>query len=335
MSPRLHRPPVALAAVALAMAVALLACGPGGAGSSATAGPATSAAAACPTAPQLGDDLGGWLPTDQPVDLVPIIINGPGQLVCGQNRILFTIVDGSGTPVGSPGRTASIAFFDLGRDTSKPIATVDGTFVWAIKDARGIYVANASFPDAGQYGAEITTSIGSGPTTKLRVAFDVQPESPVIGVGDKAPASKTPTLADVGGDAAKISTDPNPDPAFYKTSVDKALASHVPLVVIFATPKFCTSAQCGPTLDSIKPYVARYPSVTFINVEPYKLKLVDGALAADLDANGQLQATDVTNQWHLLTEPVVYVINRDGVVTAQFDLIFSDRELTDALDAVK
>jgi len=335
MSPRLQRPSRAPAAASLALIVALLGCGPGGGSSAAPATPAASGTAACPTAPQLGDDLGGWLPSEQPLDLVPIVINGPGQLVCGQNRILFTIVDGSGNPVGSPDRTASIAFYDLGRDASKPISTVDGTFVWAIKDARGIYVANASFPDAGQYGAEIATSVGSGPTTRLRVAFDVQPDSAVIGVGDHAPASKTPTLADVGGDAAKISTDTNPDPAFYKTSVAAALASHEPFAVIFATPKFCTSAQCGPTLDSIKPYVAKYPTVTFINVEPYKLKLVDGTLQADLDANGQLQATEVTNEWHLLSEPVVYVVNRDGVVTAQFDLIFSDAELTAALDAVK
>ena len=336
MSPRLHRPSLALAAASVSMALALLGCGPGTGSSAAPAStPAGSGTAACPTTPALGDDLGGWLPSSQPTDLVPILINGPGQLVCGQNRILFTLVDGTGTPVGSPDRKASIAFFDLGRDTSKPIATVDGTFVWAIKDSRGIYVANASFPDAGQYGAEITTSVGGGAPTVLRVAFDVQPETPVVGVGDKAPAAKTPTLTDVGGDPARISTDPHPDPAFYKTSVDQALAGHVPFALIFATPKFCTSAQCGPTLDSIKPYVAKYPTVTFINVEPYKLKLVDGALQADLDANGQLQPTDVTSEWHLLTEPVVYVVNRDGVVTAQFDLIFSDAELTAALDAVR
>ena len=104
---------------------------------------------------------------------------------------------------------------------------------------------------------------------------------------------------------------------------------------MISTPKFCKSAQCGPTLDSIKPYVAKYPSVTFINVEPYKLKLVDGVLEAELDGNDALQATAVTDEWHLLTEPTVYVVNRDGIVTARFDLIFSDAELTAALDAVK
>jgi len=281
------------------------------------------------------DDLAGWTQAPQS-DVMPLIINGAGQLVCGQNRILFTLTDQAGTPVGAPDRTASIALYDLGRDASKPIATAEATFVWAIKDTVGIYVANTSFPEAGQYGAEISTAKAGGAPEALRVRFDVQPDTPVIGVGDRAPASRTPTLADVGGDASKISTDAQPDPAFYQTSVDQAVSKHEPFVVVFATPKFCTSRQCGPTLDSIKPYVAKYPSVTFINVEPYKLKLVGGVLQADTDSTGALQATSVTtDEWHLLTEPVVYVVNRDGIVTAQFDLIFSDAELTAALDAVK
>ena len=335
MSPRHSRPSLLAAFASLTLAVALAGCGPTPGASGSAASPGGSGTAACATAPTPPDDLAGWNQAAAS-DVLPVLINGAGQVVCGKNRILFTLQKEDGTPVGAPDRTASIAFFNLGRDPSKPIASAEGTFVWAIKDAVGIYVANVSFPEAGQYGAEITTAKAGGTPEALRLRFDVQPGTTVIGVGDKAPASKTPTLADVGGDASHISTDANPDPAFYETSVDLAVAKHEPFVVIFATPKFCTSRQCGPTLDSIKPYVAKYPSVTFINVEPYKLKLVDGVLQADTDSTGALQATSVTtDEWHLLTEPVVYVVNRDGIVTAQFDLIFSDAELTAALDAVK
>jgi len=332
MSPRPSRPSLLGAAVSLTLAAALAACGPT---PGATGSPSGSGDAACATAPTPPDDLAGWTKAAQS-DVLPVLINGPGQVVCGENRILFTLQQEDGTPVGAPERTASIAFYNLGRDPSKPIASAEGTFIWAIEGAVGIYVANASFPEAGQYGAEITTAMAGGTPEALRLRFDVQPSTTVIGVGDKAPASKTPTLADVGGDVTHISTDAHPDPAFYETSIDQAEAKHEPFVVIFATPKFCTSRQCGPTLDSIKPYVAKYPSVTFINVEPYKLKLVGGVLQADTDSTGALQATSVTSdEWHLLTEPVVYVVNRDGTVTAQFDLIFSDAELTAALDAVK
>jgi len=302
--------------------------------SAATPGSST-AAGACQAAPAVADDLPGWGAPATAPQVIPVIINSGGALICGQNRVLFTMVDPTGRPIGAPDRTASIAIYNLGRDTSNPIATLDGTFIWAIENERGIYVINTSFPESGRYGAEFRTAAAGGDGVTVRLTFDVQPTSPVIKVGDKAPASKTPTLADVGGDIAKISTDATPDPAFYATSVDKALADHKPFVVIFATPKFCTSAQCGPTLDRIKPFAAKYPGVTFINVEPYKLKFVSGALAADVDASGQLQTTAATDEWHLLNEPTVYVVDRTGTVTANFELIFSDTELSAALDAVK
>lgn len=266
---------------------------------------------------------------------MPVLIAAPGQLVCGPNRLLFTLLDESGRPIGAPDRTARIAIYNLGRDPSTPIATVDGAFVWAIENERGIYVGNASFPEAGRYGAEFTTAAGGDAASTVRLTFDVQPTSSIVKVGDPAPASKTPTLADVGGDPRKISTDADPVPAFYETSVDQAVATDKPFALIFATPKFCTSAQCGPTLDRIKPYAARYPSVTFINVEPYRLKLVDGTLQADLTADGQLQTAPVTEEWHLFNEPAIFVVDRGGIVRGAFELIFSDAELTAALDAVK
>jgi hypothetical protein len=324
------------AALSLGLAAALVAggCGPG-AGSSgpASSGAAGSGTAACPTAPNPPDDLAGWGTPNEAPTIIPVLINS--LVVCGQNRVLFTLEDSGGRPIGAPDRTASIGLFDLGRDPSNAIARVDGTFVWAIQDVVGIYVATVAIPEAGRYGAEVTTAASGATPVTLRLTFDVQPSSAVIKVGDHAPASRTPILADVGGDASHISTDTDPDPAFYKTSVDQALAKQEPFALVFATPKFCKSAQCGPTLDRIKPFVAKYPSVTFINVEPYKLKLIDGTLEADLDANGELQTAPTTDEWHLLSEPTVYVVDRNGIVTANFELIFSDAELTAALDAVK
>ena len=57
-----------------------------------------------------------------------------------------------------------------------------------------------------------------------------------------------------------------------------AVAARKPFVVVFATPKFCKTAQCGPTLDRVKPIAAAHPDVTFINVEPYQLEPIDGQL---------------------------------------------------------
>ena len=105
-------------------------------------------------------------------------------------------------------------------------------------------------------------------------------------------------------------------------------------MLVFATPKFCTSQQCGPTLDHFKPIAAANPDVTFINVEPYQLKLVDGALQPVLDANNQLQATDVTDQWGLLSEPWIFAVDRNGVVQGSYEVTITPAELDAILPVI-
>jgi hypothetical protein len=193
-----------------------------------------------------------------------------------------------------------------------------------------------TFPEAGVYGAEVSTAVGSATPEKIRLTFQVQASSALVKVGQKAPATDNPTVADTGGDVARISTDTDPEPALYQTSVADALAAHKPFLVAFATPKFCKTAQCGPTLDRLKPFVARYPGVAFINVEPYKLKFEEGSLKADVDPTTRaLIPVEATEQWGLASEPWVFVVDRDGIVVGSFGLIFSDAELTTALDAVE
>ena len=302
--------------------------------SAASAGPTPGASgtAACQASPPPAGDLEGW-PSTTSDSVIPNLITSP--VVCGPNRVLFSFIDADLRPIAAPDRSASFAIYDLGREPQTAIATVQGEFIWAIEDAVGVYVANVSFPTSGQYGAEFVTAAQGGPSDTIRMRFDVQPSSAVVKVGDRAPASETPTLADVDGDLSRISTDDDPEPAFYETSVDEALADHEPFVLVFATPKFCRTAQCGPTLDRIKPFMARYPTVTFINVEPYELALVDGSLEPVLDEGGFPKPVPATVDWALIHEPVVYVVDREGTVQGAFELIFGDDELTAALDVVK
>jgi hypothetical protein len=291
-----------------------------------------SSAQACATAPDPGTPAGWGTPTTAPT-VVPYLVNNANEMTCGTNRLLFLLLDPkTNAPIADPKRTVKVAFYDLARDATKPTSTVDTTFVWAIENQRGNYIANVDFPEAGVWGAEVTTTSGT-PAQKIRMTFNVAASSPVLRVGDRAPSTKTPTATDAAG-IAKISTDTKPDPALYRTSADEALAKHEPFLIAFATPKFCASQQCGPTLDRLKPFVSKYPGVAFIHVEPYKLELQDGQLQPVL-SGGNLTPTDVVNQWGLLTEPWVFVVDRDGIIRASFELIFSDQELSAALDKVK
>jgi hypothetical protein len=248
-------------------------------------------------------------------------------VACGRARILFLYLDAANNIASAPDRTAKVAFYDLGRDPDNPVATAEGAFIWTIQDERGMYIVDVDLPEAGTFGAEFTTEAPGSPPETVRMTFEVHDSSPTVAVGEPAPATDTPTLDDVGDDVTQISTDSDPVPDFYTTSVADALANHEPFVLVFATPKFCTSAQCGPTLDRIKPVAAAHPDVTFINVEPYQLQVVDGQLQPLLDANGSLQATEATDEWGLLTEPWVFAVDDAGIVRGSYELIVSDAEL--------
>ena len=307
-------------------------------GASATPGGSASgsaAAGACPVTPTPADTPEGWDVTSQQVSVFPQIINPSGTVTCGPTRLMFSFLDSQNVPVAKPDRTVDVKVFDLGADPKKAVAEGPATFIWAIEPQVGVYVIDLDLPTAGDYGVEFTTTPAGGTAETIRTTMEVQPSSSVIAVGDKAPASDTPTLDDVGGDISKISTDPKPDPAFYTTSIADAVAAKKPFVVAFATPKFCVSKQCGPTLDRLKPIAAKHPGVTVINVEPYELQYADGALQPVLDASGNLTPTKATDEWHLPTEPWVFVVDKDGVVRDSFMLIFSDEELDKAMTAVE
>ncbi len=333
--------PRSLLALVALLALVVPACGPAPADPVATpsgASPAGSAVAgSCPTTPAPQGTPQGWDVAGQKPSVYPQIITPSGAIACGKTRLMFSVLDAQNVPVAKPEQSVEVALFDLGADPATPVLTGPASFIWAIEPTVGVYVFDAEFPTAGTWGAELTLTVGDSAPEKIRVLFDVQPDSSVVAVGDPAPPSKTPTLADVGGDVAKISTDDQPVDAFYTTSIAEAVAAKKPFVVVFATPKFCRSAQCGPTLDRIKPIAAAHPDVTFINVEPYELKMVDGQLQPVVtDTNPpDLIPTAATNDWHLLAEPWVFVVDRNGIVTASFLLIFSDAELTAAIAAVE
>lgn len=327
MSPRRPLP------LLLALAIAAAACStPGGSATSSGSATPSSSTALCGTAPDPTPSTAWGPPTATPA-LLPLLVSD--AITCGKARLLFLFVDSANVDQSAPNRSATIAFYNLGRDPNKPVVTAQGAFVWTIQDQRGMYIVNVDLPEAGTWGAEVTTEAPGSARETSRSTFSVLDTATAIGIGQKAPASKTPTVTDVGGDLTKVSTDPKPDPAFYQTSVADALAAKKPFIVIFATPKFCTSAQCGPTLDHFKPIAAAHPEITFINVEPYKLEYKNGGLQAVLDANNHLIATDTSNAWGLLAEPWMFAVDRNGIVRGSYLLTMSDAEVNEIIPVIR
>jgi hypothetical protein len=284
-----------------------------------------------PASPDSGTATGNGAPDPSAASgsLVPVVISS--QLAVGDNRFVFSFLDPkTQQPVGSPDLAASVAFIAPGTtDLGSPIP---GTFVWAIQNLRGEYIAHATFPSAGDWKAVFIIQPKGASQQAIGIPFQVALKPTVVSIGDHAPASKTPTLADAGGDIRQISSDQHPDPAFYQVSADQAIARHTPFILVFATPAFCRSAQCGPTLDMVKQARASAPAmVAFINVEPYVLTYTDGRLQPVLDAQGNLTPTDVSNAWGLPTEPWVFAVDRNGIVQGSFEGVISQQELSDII----
>ena len=262
-------------------------------------------------------------------NVLPRIVSS--ELGVGPNRVLVSFLDSTGTkPAGSPDRTVSVAFRGPGGQT---VPTQPTTFIWAIKGVVGVYVLHATFPVAGAWTADFTTSAPGSAEATIPFGFDVKDRTGVLAPGDPAPAVATPTIAGAGGDVAKVSTDPNPVPRLYQTSEADAIAAKKPFVLIFATPKFCQTSTCGPTLEKLKPVAAAHPGLTFINVEPYVLQDVQGQLQPVTDANG-FQPAPATLAFKLISEPYVFVIGADGKISSSFELVFSPEEIDAAIKAV-
>jgi hypothetical protein len=285
----------------------------------------------CPAEPDPGA-VAGWDVASQTPTVIPVVATM--RLTCGLNRIVIGLLGPDNRPVAQPDRSLRARFFDLSADPETPTDESVGTFTWTIEGTSGVYILSTEFAHAGAWGLEIVTQPRGGPEETIRLRIDVATEIPTVRVGQKAPESDTPTAADFGGDLALLSTDEEPEPTFYDTSVADAIKAKRPFVLAFATPKFCTSSTCGPTLDRLKPFAKAWPSIDFINVEPYRLEPVDGQLQPVLGPNGELQPVPSVQEWGLLTEPMVFVVDAAGTVRAAFEGALADEELRAALAAV-
>jgi len=274
----------------------------------------------------------GWPPEQTNFELTPVPISA--EIVVGQNRMLFNVLDRQNQSVAAADRPLALRFFDLASSRTQPALEAQATFTPTIEGRPGLYRAIVDLDRAGDWGVEATSTDQSGAKRMGRMVFPVRESGTTPLIGAAAIAFDTPT-ATTAAEIAAISTDPDPDPDFYRQSVAGALAAHEPFALIFATPAFCTSATCGPTLDVVKEAADPFKGqMDFIHVEPYELEQVDGQLRPVLSPQNLPISVAATTEWGLPTEPYIFVVDANGKVTAKFEGIASVEELSSAFDEV-
>jgi hypothetical protein len=247
-----------------------------------------------------------------------IVANTQQTLTPGPNRILLAIAsEEDGSLISHPDVATLARFFHDGEE----VAAVDTEWIWAIPNVRGFLVAHVEFTAPGRW--EVVLEPEGGPPTPP-TPFGVQSSSLVPDIGDRAIPVETRTYPEF--ELSDISSAPDPDPSLHELSLATALASGRPTVIAFATPAFCQTAACGPTLEVVTDVKDEYPDVNFLHVEIY----------SDLDAaaQGSLDPVPAVVEWGLPSEPWVFVVDADGIITARFEGATGAEELRRALDGL-
>jgi len=315
----------------LAIGVTTTACGAATGSPAATtdAGGVPSVAPSYPGWPASGAILGN-------PNLVPFLISS--EAVVGRNRLLVTVADRTQALIAAPDLPVELRFFDLATEPDTPVTDLPGTFQWLVQDTKGLYVVNADFSHAGEWGLEVVANVSTASELRSRLVFSVTETSRTPALGAAAPPSDTLVASDLEG-IFRISTDTTPDPSFYALSIRQALAAGKPFVVVFASPLLCVSQTCGPALDVVKGIAPAYRDrLNFVHVEPYELQPAPGLhvgrtpLQPVLDATGRPKTVKAVTEWGLPSEPYVFVIGSDGTVKAKFEGVAYHDELVAALD---
>ena len=292
---------------ALLLALLLAACGDGGE----DGGPADEAADTT-SADEFEQSY-----TD--VEAYPVFVSN--ELVVGPNRFVVGLLNDQDAPLADPSIEMGVSFYDISGREPREVASEDMEWVWIEEGQRGYYIGRVEFEQAGELGAEVRLN-GGGINEELRAKIKVAPESVTPGYGERPPPVDTPTLADVDK-LQEISTDTTPVRRFYEHSIADALDRGQPSVVVFATPKFCASAVCAPTLDKVQEVAPDYPKVSFVHVEPYDLDKIPD----------ELVPVDAMLEWKLPSEPWVFVMDAKGKVVGKYEGVLGDDELRRDLDA--
>ncbi len=250
------------------------------------------------------------------------MIPGTRDYSPGDLRISFLVVDNRGKLIAPPRARFWIARSLASKPFPETVARLEPVGVAGVSevgDAPSVYVAHVRVNEPGTYYV-LARPVGRVAIGGVReVLVRKRAASPTV--GSRAYPSATPTLASAHGRAAKITTRVPPDRGLLRYSIAESLRAHVPFVVTFATPRYCSSRTCGPVVDVVDQIRRRFANraIRFIHVEIYQ------------DNDPRKGENRWVREWRLPSEPWTFLVGRDGRIKGKFEGSVSVRELESAV----
>jgi hypothetical protein len=173
-----------------------------------------------------------------------------------------------------------------------------------------VYSTKLDFPRNGEWRIAAVIKEADGSFTGAILPSAVVGEfSKIPRVGEPAPVIHTPTAADYNGDLSKVTTRIPPD---TQNKVDFAdVVGKEPIALLFATPQFCQSRVCGPVVDVAEQVKETWGDrVNFIHMEIYN------------DNEPNKHARPQVRRYHLPSEPWLFAIDREGIITGEVEGAF-------------
>lgn len=191
---------------------------------------------------------------------------------------------------------------------------------------RGIHSTDIEFNRSGLWSVFAYIPRPNGTKAHVEVRFTVAEKAHSVTVGQKAPSSESRTLASVEN-IAQLTTGNLRVPALYEYSVAEALERERPLVIVFASPAFCTNAVCGPQVEVASELQEVYgEQVDFVHIDLYTNP---HEIQGDLN---KAQLTPILDEWGLSSQEWTFIVDSKGFVTHRFENFAPKPELIVALD---
>ncbi len=269
--------------------------------------------------------------TTAPVSATPVLPQNPTLTVIpvgrdfglGKDRLQLAILSADGDSVNDRAADLEITYGLIDGSERRTLTPVTWR-KWPVLS--GVYVATADFDSSGFWQFDVVLDDGSK-TLAGSATLEVRDVSRAPSVGTLAPrvVSKTAGTLDA---ARQITSAATPDLDLYATSLDKAIESQKPIVVVFSTPAFCTTQTCGPQLEVIGNLQDKYGAeAQFIHVEVWDnpREMLDTGDASV----GRL--SPAVEAWGLPSEPWTFLIDTDGRIHARFEAFATEAELDEAI----
>ena len=269
------------------------------------------------------------------------------ETVVGPNRLPIGIIK-DGSPVNDPAAKITLRFYQLDVDAKKVVGEAPATYYGQGLPA-AVYVANYTFPSAGNWGVEVVMQLANMTSpTRSKLQLPVSERAIAPKVGDRAIRAETLTVQSVPDPAQLVSSN-DPILTLYQTSLATALDEGRPIALLFATPGFCRTAVCGPSLKVFAALQQQFGDrITFIHSEIYRYPFGDSfAQQSEVfnqamtetrnltDAERKIGVSDAYYAWGLQSEPWLYLIDSTGVISARFEGGLTSEELEPILEKLQ